>query len=745
MKNFTKDHFKLKFSVPGFVFLMGILSAGAQQNKPGNIFRLSSPLIGITFNNLDGLPMQYELLRLKEQFRGKEETESIKIVIRKASHKPPQNYSNNTIKTSNGEIYIPEETDKVITPRLKNVNILNDQADVCYEGYLDDIKTVSFTLRYKIKGETVYLTMEDVIEQTGYELIEIQTNSLVSVNQTDGTAWIAHGDGGGYYTDLINAKPCVLKDGWSKDFPYFPNFNYLPLVMIGNGKLNCSLEVQGYLCNTQLKVSDSIGQKKATMGVKSYYRVKGESITSLLVKQNEICRIDFTGDYDKNNEIDWLDAAKSVRDHMPPIPTHYFDDKMIWMVMGQSGRAQNVEITFTGIEKIIRKISLLTDGVPQVTYIAGWTEGGHDTGYPNITRLNEKMGGLTGFNKLTENARQYNAVISFDDNYDDQYDNEYTKGHYDEKYIARSADGSLMKQRAWNEVDTSHITGMSKYMQESGPGMERVRFTCQNYNLKHTELIDGLSWWSVRHDWDPIRPASAVQNLREGKFKLISEYKKYGVNIISELLRYPFVGKLALVVDGPDGGGWNGFGGTQIPLQRLVYSRSIIYGPGGGDGVARDPRLTLLHNCRRGPWISQTTADEDITDYYYLNFLPWTKLHALDILSFQRDNHSITMDLSNKSSVKIDYSIKDSFSAVYDGIQIMDGNSITCPIDNNRIAFYSKTEKTLTYPVPVAKNKELFKAKVLYEDRFENFLFKIDNGKIEITVPAGRPVIFSIE
>ena len=173
----------------------------------------------------------------------------------------------------------------------------------------------------------------------------------------------------------------------------------------------------------------------------------------------------------------------------------------------------------------------------------------------------------------------------------------------------------------------------------------------------------------------------------------------------------------------------------------MVYSNSIIHGPGGGEGVARDPRLTLFHNCRRGPWIKQTTPCDDITDYYYLNFLPWTKLHSLDVLSFNRDNQSISMKLSNNSSVEIDYSKEESFSAVYNEIKIMDGNSITCPIDNNRIAFYSKRQKILSYPIPKEKDPESIKAKLLSEDKSENYPFEISNGNIVINVPENQPVI----
>ena len=431
---------KLPVSLAGFLFLAVIVVTAAQQSKPEKINRLVTPQLTVTFDNRYGLPVRYDLPELNEQFIGKEEGQSIKIVVKKASGKSEFKLNPDVIKTGNGEIFMPGRTDTIINPVLKKINISVNQADVCYDGYLGNLKIVTFNLRYLVKGQSVFLTMEEVVEGKGYELVEIQTKSLASINQKEKAAWLAHGDGGGYYTDLAGAKPSALKDGWSKDFPYFPNFSYLPLVMMGNGKVNCSMEVQGYLCNTQLEVSGNDGQKSATMGVKSYYRVKGESIISLPVEQKEICRIDFTGDYDQNKKSDWLDAAKAVRDRMPEIPTHYYDDRMVWIISGQPGRAEKATITFPEIEKVIRKIHLLTDGVPQAVYISGWTEGGHDTGYPNVTELNKKMGGLSGFMQLKEKALPYDANISFDDNYDDQFNNEYTKGHFDEQYIARNVD-----------------------------------------------------------------------------------------------------------------------------------------------------------------------------------------------------------------------------------------------------------------------------------------------------------------
>ena len=100
------------------------------------------------------------------------------------------------------------------------------------------------------------------------------------------------------------------------------------------------------------------------------------------------------------------------------------------------------------------------------------------------------------------------------------------------------------------------------------------------------------------------------------------------------------------------------------------------------------------------------------------------------------------MKLIDNSSVTIDYSIPEKFSSEFMGIRIMDGNSITCPMDKNRIAFYSKTEKTLYYPLPTNRDKSLYRVKVLYHDRSENYPFEIINGNIVVNVPEKQPVIF---
>lgn len=684
---------------------------------------LKTQQLSLVFDEKDGLPTYYRLNGSEKTVKGKVSNESeLKIVLRD--------------KTA--------RTDTTLSAQFDNFDFGANYATATYcINYQGEIAG-KFALKYNVSQTTVTILLDNVQEYNNYLLIDIKIPSLITFQNHKGTEWLAHGDGAGVYSTIKNAKTCILHDKWSNDFPDFPNLTYLPLIMMGDNKVNCSMEVMGYICSATLAVQGDKNKKYATMGVKGAYRVRGGLKTpDIPVEQKELCRLDFTQDYDNNNKIDWLDAAKSVRDRMPEIPTHYFDDKFVWIISGQPGRAPEINTTFPEIINMIKKIHHLTNGCPQELYISGWTEGGHDTGYPNITILNQRMGGMNGYLNLKENAATYHTNISFDDMYEDHYDNEYSKAFYDEKYIARTKEGSLMTFRAWNEIDTCRIVGMAKYMEDGGPGMKRIQYMLNNYQLKNSLLIDGMSWWSIRHDWDPEKPASAVNNLK-AKFKVIDEYKKHGIHIVSELLRYPFVGKMAYVVDGPQdsGWGWNGFGGDIIPLMRLVYSKSIIYGGNGGDGLFRDPRHVLFNNNRRGPWISNATPNEDITDYYYINFILWKKLHALDILSYNKKGSVADITLTDGWNINIDYAKNDGYKVTYKGVNILDGPNVTCPIDKNRIAFYSKTGGKLSYPLPTDKSGSEYSAKLISETGAQTFPFEINNGKIEVTVPANSPVIF---
>ena len=184
--------------------------------------------------------------------------------------------------------------------------------------------------------------------------------------------------------------------------------------------------------------------------------------------------------------------------------------------------------------------------------------------------------------------------------------NEFTNGVFNEDNNAKSSEGKLMKFNAWKGQDSSYIPGMAHYMRPRGPGAARVDYTATRYGLEGTLLIDAATWWSIRPDYDSIHPASAPKNLIDGKFRLFDRYQnKYGINITSELLRYPSVGNIALLCDGPDSRGGNQYGGigSDIPFLALAYHKSIYYGcPGGIPGANPISEMLYNNNIRHG-WL----------------------------------------------------------------------------------------------------------------------------------------------
>jgi hypothetical protein len=73
----------------------------------------------------------------------------------------------------------------------------------------------------------------------------------------------------------------------------------------------------------------------------------------------------------------------------------------------------------------------------------------------------------------------------------------------------------------------SYILGLAKYME--GPGVERVRYTCERYKLQKTTHVDVLFYYAIRNDWDRKRPARGIRNLTAGRYRVLQEFAKHDV------------------------------------------------------------------------------------------------------------------------------------------------------------------------------------------------------------------------
>ena len=702
-----------------------------QRMEPVNPVVIKSSQLEVVLDRTDGLPYEYRLPALRTKMRGEDHGGQMTATL---CRRKPWGFVTSLIQAS-------------------SVHSTDTQADFQLNCSYDGQPAASAVLRYAVDGATLNVTLEDIKEDPGYELIEIGMPRLVSVWEEDGFAWLAQADDGGSVVSLSEAKPGSLPVNpfWGKVL------GTLPVVMLGTGRAVCVQHVTAFMDGTELVVSGEEGRRRASVGTIKAHRVNGslsysmntdvppgglwvfgdELTPNLLIEQKSACRLDFVGDLDGNGVVDWLDGAKLVRNQMPAMPSHYYDDKFMYSIFCDAPKFPEPVATFQQCEEHIRKVASLIDGAPQVVYLWGWQFRGKDTGYPSVAQVNQRLGGYDAMMHLMEEGRKLNCNVTLSDNYDDAY---RSSPGWTPDIIARRPDGKLWESRNWTG-ENSYVTGMAKFM--SGPGMERVRFTCEHYKLRDATHIDVLSYFAIRNDWDRERPASGIKDLVEGRYLVFDEFARHGVNVSSEALRYPFIGKMtsygymqgALGKETP-------FGGEQIPLLPTIYRKTAIWGGQGGRDQSFVDRLLnmLFFNTVGSAGFRSGNDFTEISDTYYLHMIPWFKLHDRNIESYRRLGSEIEIGLEGDSRIWMDL-VDKNYSVSIGGVEIARNQSTFCQIDSDRVAFYSASARKLSARLPDGWNPGEIAALALSTGPAEEVKPTIAGEEITVFVPGHRPVI----
>ena len=695
------------------------LTAAGFAAKPPQPVTLKSSQLEVTFDPLKGLPTEYRLSSNKATIRGTVASDVGVTLYRASTH---------------------AYTDYAVRPEVIRSN--KTRADFQFTVREKGVPMASFMLRYDLNGAEVLVSLEAVLEEQGYELIDVAMPELASVREDDGGAWLVHGDGGGALAMLSKAKPGHLT----------PNRFWggvattLPVVMIGTNRMLCVEEVMSVMDTTELAVENHV----AMLGTVKTWRVNGggsydmnlgpgaprvsgnSSTPNLMVGGRPLCRLDFSGDFDHNGVVDWLDGVKLVRERMPAIPTHYYDDKLMYMIHCDEPKFPKPQATFADSEKIIQRVARLTGGAPQDVYLWGWQYHGKDTGYPAVAEVNKRLGGFEGFVKLQQAAAPMNATVSFSDNYDDAYQ---SSPAWDSNVIARRPDGELWESRNWTG-ENSYIIGLAKYM--DGPGPERIRYTAERYKIRDTYLIDVLSYYTIRNDWDRDHPASGVKNL-EARYKVIEEFKKHGLDVVSEELRYATLGKISVSDNGP-AGEESPFGGETIPLAAAIYRKSAIWGMRGQVWKKRPELYSLFYNGHEFPWVPQEDWEREFKNFYYGEMVPWYQVHYRNIESFLREGDRTVIGLEGNSRIDVDWKSGE-YSVTVGGVDVARDGDTFCPIGRDRVAFYSRTAKELSAPLPEGWDAKGVVGKAMSADSEEAAEVGVRDGKLIVKVQAERPVM----
>ncbi|MBC7330762.1 hypothetical protein H5T88_10490 [bacterium] len=234
---------------------------------------------------------------------------------------------------------------------------------------------------------------------------------------------------------------------------------------------------------------------------------------------------------------DWISAAKLVRKKIKGKILPIYKNSLIYKIFCDIPQAELPITTFDEAKEIIKRIYHLTRGMKQIVYLVGWQYRGHDTGYPAIDKVNERLGGREGLLKLIEEARNYNAVVSFHDNYDDAY---MDSPAWNEDFICRTPNGELVKGGVW-AGGQSYIINPKRYV-EGGYARRRVEETFALYPIKESYHIDVLSAVPLRYSYSG-HTCTGLESV-EFKKKIVEMFRERGVDVTSELLTQPFLGFL---------------------------------------------------------------------------------------------------------------------------------------------------------------------------------------------------------
>jgi hypothetical protein len=600
----------------------------------------------------------------------------------------------------------------------------------------------TFNLIYKVDRTRLMVSLEDVHESSGFELLEVRLPALVTVRKSAANGWMAHGDTGGALIELAKAQPGKLA---SNQF-WGDILSTLPVLMAGDARGFCVLMNRGYMDGGAMSVS---ADGDGSMGVVLRHRVngsqcadlnlgKGEPLNcgtsttpNLLVGQMPMSHLDFfpvAGNWRQA----WLAGAHSVRKQLPAKRTSMYDDVFTYGIRLDEPTWPEPATTFEQCEEMIREIAMLTGNTPQIVHLWGWQFKGKDTGYPAVNEVDARIGGYEGMMRLMERAKKYNATVTLSDNYDDGY---RSSPAWSEDIVARRPDGELYNSRSWTG-EKSYILGLAKYVRHGA--LERVDYTCKQYKLPGTTHVDVLTYYAVRNDWDPKYPASGYTNLVDGKFRILDAFHRRGIDVSSEAPRYPFMGKVSFY--------WQGcgirpcpMGGQAIPMFPAVYRQAAVWGDGMHRGEQHPGAQQMFYGG--GPrFMTRFSEDrETVAETFYLQAAPWMLLHRRNILAFTQEGTQSRISIEGgEIRVSLDTG---KYSVLLDGAEVATETWVAAPVGGDRVVFYATEARTVKVPIPMDWNQKTIEARLATKTGFEKASVSVEGNQLVVALEPRKPIV----
>ncbi len=444
------------------------------------------------------------------------------------------------------------------------------------------------------------------------------------------------------------------------------------------------------------------------------YRLRGK-----LAEPFEI-RIALLDDYNGTGKVGWCDAAAWEGDKKLKFEQKY-NEVIVYKLYLDSINRNFPLLTFADCLSIIEQIHNITSGLKQIVYLVGWQYRGHDTGFPNHTEINERVGGIEELKKLINDAEKFNCIVSLHVNFDDSYE-EYPE--HDKELLSRGPDG---KPYVWffnKGINQLNVFSISHTLQvEKGFAKSRMERMLDIIPIKESIHFDAHRPYNEvwLADGTHIDAECEVQN---GMIPIKKMFLEKGIDITNE----------GCGDDGLYSWGWH------MPDWRLAYitvmchgrvqgvNRKGLEGEALGCSIVRDEFMPEPYEC--------------IVRNFYLYWMYAQILFRKKMVDYRIGewNETIEAKYEHDTRVKSGYS-QDELEADYEGIPMARGTDRFLPWRDNVIYAYSLDGELKEWTLPASWAGAKIRAKIIRQGgESPGPELTIDGRIIKFQAPPGLPV-----
>jgi len=446
----------------------------------------------------------------------------------------------------------------------------------------------AFDVTIVLRGADCVLSLENISECDPYCFVTARFAHLVSATSLDPESLLVTCGWQGRLLDPKKCKPQLIDYSWVGFIARLCGAAYRPGFMV-------TLDLPGYedLLLQEVWQYSRIGAPETLAGLGAELMYRQRTVENpepqikihppaaktppvvppqkpVLCADRKEVRLHFVA-AKRGKRLDWTNAAKYFQS-LVPAKCHCeprYENALVYKIV-LAARLRPL-MTFALALDIIRRIHDLTGGMKQVCYLAYFQHEGGETGYPDMFTIYPPVGDKAGLRRVIQEGGKYNAVVSFHQNLD-VFDT--LSPSLDPDFVTRDSLGRMSSAGYWHPSQLVWIS-MPAYRKHFS---KLIRRLIREYGIHDTYHLDSFSGAPYMFDAHPTRPFNASEYQRE-KFAILEEFNRHGIDVTSENLTDPYVGRIGHVWALFNGGTvWEGE--EAIPLANFIYHGAISWNSG---------------------------------------------------------------------------------------------------------------------------------------------------------------------